>query len=63
MRYLILLLFFSLPCTAGATIAAPIPQGETAIAQQAIPHGFAPKSSVFSSGLQQKSLQNVFTKR
>jgi len=43
MRFFIIILFFSLPCSAGATIAAPMSLGETAIAREAIPAGFTPK--------------------
>ncbi len=56
MRYLMLLLFFSLPFTSGATISAPVSHVETAIAQQTIPHGFAPKKQRFFERLLEKKL-------
>ena len=56
MQYLILLLFFSLPYTAGATISAPISHVETAVNQQTIPHGFAPKKQRFFERLLEKKL-------
>jgi len=49
MQYLILLLFFSLPYTAGATISAPISQGETAIGKHA-----SKKHSFFERLLEKK---------
>lgn len=62
MRYLIFILFFSLPCTAGAAIAAPISLGEAAIAQQAIPEGFAPKKQRFFDRIAKNILQKRIKK-
>ena len=62
MRYLIFILFFSLPCTAGAAIVAPIYQGETAIAQQAIPEGFAAKKQRFFERIAKNILQKRLKK-
>ncbi len=62
MRYLIFILFFSLPCTAGAAIAAPISQGETTIAKQAIPDGFAPKKQRFFERIAKNILQKRLKK-
>jgi len=62
MRYLILILFFSLPGISGATISAPISQGETAIAQQTIPHGLAPKKQRFFDRAAKNFLQKRLKK-
>ena len=56
MHYLILFLFFSLPYTAEAAISAPISQGETAVVQQIISHGFATKKHRFFERLLEKKL-------
>ena len=62
MRYLMLLLFFSLSGTAQAAISAPKSQGETAIVQQTIPHGFAPKKQRFFERFLEKKLAKRLTK-
>ncbi|MFN0174732.1 MAG: hypothetical protein ACKVU0_08815 [Saprospiraceae bacterium] len=56
MRYLMLFLFFSLPCVAAASIPASLSQGETAIAQHAISHRFTPKKHRFFKYLIEKKL-------
>jgi len=62
MRYLIFMLLFSLPCTAEPTVFAPESQVETAIAQQAIPHGFSPKKHRFFERFAEKILQKRLKK-
>jgi hypothetical protein len=62
MRYLIFVLLFSLPCAAGASVAVPISIAETAIARQAIPHGFAPKKQGFFERVTEKMLQKRLKK-
>ncbi|MFM9948725.1 MAG: hypothetical protein ACKV1O_12370, partial [Saprospiraceae bacterium] len=59
MRYFIFMLLISLPCTAGATTAAPIGQGETGITHQSIPHGFAQKKQ----RLGERIAKNILQKR
>ncbi len=62
MQYLILLLFFSLPYTAGATISAPISHVETAVNQQTIPQEFAPKKQRFFDRVAKHFLQKRIEK-
>lgn len=62
MRYFIFMLWISLPYIGGARVAAPIPQGETAITQQAIPHGFAPKKHRFFERIAKNILQKRLKK-
>jgi len=62
MRYLIFVLLIGLPFIGGATVAGPVSQGETAIAKQAIPHGFAPKKQRFFDQVAEKFLQKRLIK-
>ena len=62
MRYVIFVLLISLSSMARATISAPISHVETAVNQQTIPHGFAPKKQRFFERLLEKKLAKRLTK-
>lgn len=62
MRYLIFMLLIGLPFIGGATVAAPIQQGKTTIAKQAIPDGFAPKKQRFFERIAKNILQKRLKK-